>query len=64
METITLTVPQAVKASGLSRNTLYRYLAAGNIESVRIGGRRLIKADSLRSFLSGDQPQAAAYYVR
>ncbi|QTH20819.1 helix-turn-helix domain-containing protein [Rhizorhabdus wittichii] len=59
MERITITVPEGVQISGLSRNTIYRQIAAGRIETVRIGGRRLIKADSLRRFLSADQPAAA-----
>jgi len=44
-------VDAAARAYGLSRTTLYKLLAEGRLQSVRVGRRRLILRDSLESLL-------------
>ncbi|KAF0206510.1 MAG: hypothetical protein FD172_3944, partial [Methylocystaceae bacterium] len=46
-------ISEAVLTSGLARSTLYELIASGRLKSVKIGGRRLISADSLKELLSG-----------
>jgi hypothetical protein len=41
----------AAAASGLSRSTLYRQAAAGRLRLVRVGGRTLVCAASLRALV-------------
>ena len=53
-------VEAAARVSGLSRATLYVQLASGELRSVKRAGRRLILADDLRAFLSGDAKTEAA----
>ncbi|MDI3309537.1 MAG: helix-turn-helix domain-containing protein [Acetobacteraceae bacterium] len=43
----------ASAACGLSRSTLYRHAAAGRLRLVRVGGRTLVDAASLRALLRG-----------
>lgn len=51
MEPMACSLADAAKASGLSRETLYRRINDGALDSVRVGGRRLIKVASLRRLL-------------
>lgn len=53
-EPLTLSVTQAVAATGLSRTTLYQAIGDGRLRSRRVAGRRLIDAASLRRFVLGD----------
>jgi excisionase family DNA binding protein len=39
--------------SGLKRSTLYELLASGEIESIKVAGRRLFLRESLDRLLSG-----------
>lgn len=48
---ITLTVRKATAESGLGKTKLYALMRDGHLESVRVGRRRLVKADSLRALL-------------
>lgn len=48
MQPITCSVDDAAKAIGIGRVTLYKYINNGTVESVRVGGRRLIKIDSVK----------------
>jgi excisionase family DNA binding protein len=57
-EPVTVTVLTAMKYSGLGRTKLYELLANREIESLRIGTRRLIVFASLKSRLT-----AGAEYV-
>jgi hypothetical protein len=42
IEPVTVTVPVALRISGLGQTKFYELLANGEIESVRVGTRRLI----------------------
>lgn len=48
---ISYTLRAAAAASGLSRSSLYRHAAAGRLRLVRVGGRRLVDAASLRALV-------------
>jgi excisionase family DNA binding protein len=47
-------IEDAVKASGLSRSTLYDLIGEGKLRSVKVAGRRLIPAEALRQLLQGE----------
>ena len=55
---LTISVKDAVQAVGLSRPTLYRLLAAGKIDSVKVGERRLLKVQSLLALLETERTAA------
>lgn len=47
------TLHDATAACGLSRSTLYRHAAAGRLRLVKVGGRTLVDATSLRALIGG-----------
>ncbi|MGO9427560.1 excisionase family DNA-binding protein [Rhodoblastus sp.] len=51
IDPVTVTIPTAIKLSGLGRTKLYELLAKQEIESVRVGTRRLINFASLKALL-------------
>jgi excisionase family DNA binding protein len=51
-EPISITVPTALKLSGLGRTKLYELIASKQIRAVRVGARRLIDFASLKAFLT------------
>jgi hypothetical protein len=52
-EVLAYTIADGIKISGLGRTTLYEAIGAGKIEARKAGGRTLIVAESLRSFIAG-----------
>ena len=48
---LTHTLNAAAQLTGLSRSTLYRHAAAGTLRLVKVGGRTLVDADSLRALV-------------
>lgn len=50
LEPIALRIPDASRASGLSRTKLYELMEAGELPSVKVGGRRLILRADLEAF--------------
>jgi excisionase family DNA binding protein len=54
LEPVTVTVPAAIKYSGLGRTKLYELVAKGEVDSVRIGTRRLIVFASLKARLTNN----------
>jgi excisionase family DNA binding protein len=57
MERMTYSIAEAAAATGLSRPTLERHLAAGRLASVKIGGRRLIAVADLEAFVRSGEDQ-------
>jgi hypothetical protein len=55
IEPITLTVPSALRASGLGRTKFYELIAAAKIKTIKIGSRRLVVYSSLKDLLSGGE---------
>jgi len=58
MEPITLTINDAAKVIGIGRVTLYKHINSGLIETVKVGGRRLVKVDSLKKLVGADRAAA------
>jgi excisionase family DNA binding protein len=44
-------IKDAVQVSSIGRTTLYSLISSGEIETVKIGKRRLVKAASLARFI-------------
>lgn len=49
---ISLTISDACRVSGLGRTKLYELIRSGLLESTVVGGRRLIRYDSLNQLLT------------
>jgi excisionase family DNA binding protein len=58
MQTLLLTIPEALARIGVGRSFLYQKMADGSIRSVKAGRRRLIVADSLAAW-AASLPQVA-----
>ena len=52
---IAYSIKEACKASSLGRTTIYSHIAAGRLRAIRVGGRRVIPADSLHDLLTGKE---------
>jgi hypothetical protein len=48
---ISLSIPDAIKATGFSRTRLYELMGINAIQSIKVGQRTLIKAGSLRDYV-------------
>lgn len=57
-EMLSMTIADASARTSISKPQLYRLIAAGQIETFRLGRRRYVDAGSLRAFL--DAAKAAA----
>ena len=60
IEPVTITILDALRLSGLGRTKLYELLTNGEIQSVRVGTRRLIVFASLKALLTPKTAQLAA----
>lgn len=47
-------IKEACEATSLGRTSIYNHIASGRLRAVRIGGRTVIPADSLRALIDGD----------
>lgn len=48
---VAYSLKEAVAATSLSKSTLYKYIANKRLRVIRVGGRTLVPAESLRAFL-------------
>ena len=51
MERILISIREATEMLGIGRTTIYRLIAEGRLETVKIGSRRLVKVESLREII-------------
>nr|WP_155986198.1 helix-turn-helix domain-containing protein [Novosphingobium lentum] len=51
VEPITVRVDDAARITGLCRSKIFRLIASGDIETVKIGKARIVFVDSLNAFL-------------
>lgn len=50
-EPIAYRIPDATRVSGIGRTKIYELIGSGKLKAVRVGGRRLVLAESLRTLL-------------
>jgi excisionase family DNA binding protein len=51
LEPMTVRIPVAVQLTGIGRSKLYELIAAGDIETVKVGASTLITVASLRHLI-------------
>ena len=49
-------IQAAAQIAGLSTSSMYRFADEGKLELVRLGGRTLVKVDSLAALIDGAEP--------
>jgi excisionase family DNA binding protein len=52
MPPVAVRIPQAAAMLGIGRSTLYLCIAAGEIQTVKVGRSTLVPVDSLKSFIA------------
>ena len=53
-------VADAARRAGVSRTFLYERIAAGDLPTVKVGKRRLVRVEALRAWLLGLERRQAA----
>jgi excisionase family DNA binding protein len=51
LKPLLVSVNEAVRLIGIGRTALYEYINSNELDTVRIGGRRLIKLSSIDDFI-------------
>ena len=49
---LTLTIAEALRATGLGRTTLYKLIGSGRVRRVKVGKRTLIRYDDLQKLVA------------
>jgi excisionase family DNA binding protein len=57
MDNVLISIPEAGKMLSVGRSTLYRLIGDGQLETVKIGRRTLIRVTSIRA-LAGEASEA------
>lgn len=52
---IAVSPDEAARIAGIGRTTLYAALAKGDLPSIKIGTRRLIRVDAIRDWLAQNE---------
>ena len=48
MNPLATSINDAAKALGLGRTTIYKFIAEGRLEAIKLGRRTLVKVESIR----------------
>jgi excisionase family DNA binding protein len=59
IEPLTVTVPEALRLTGLGRTSLYRLIEEKKLRRVKIGSRTLIDFGSIKELVESQVEQAA-----
>lgn len=58
LQPIAVAPNEAARLAGVGRTTLYAALSSGDLNSIKIGTRRLITVDAIRAWLQQNEIQA------
>lgn len=56
---VSYSLKEALAASGLNRSALYRAMAANDIQTFKVGRRRMISAKALLAFIEKKERESA-----
>ena len=59
-EKLSYNVDEALAATGLNRNALYRAISANQIKTFKVGKRRMVSARALREFIEAREKEASS----
>lgn len=59
MKKFAYSIPEAIELSGIHRDLLYAEINAGNLRTVKIGRRRLIRAEALEEWLKNHEQKTS-----
>ena len=52
METVTTSIESTMRSLDLGRTKIYELIASGQLKTVKVGRRRLVRTDSIRALVS------------
>jgi excisionase family DNA binding protein len=52
-ERLSYSIEEAIEATGFSRTRIYHAIAAGSLNTFKIGRRRMISVTALKDFIAG-----------
>jgi len=58
-EKLSYNVDEALAATGLNRNALYRAISANQIKTFKVGKRRMVSARALREFIEAREKESS-----
>ena len=58
VEKVGYSVEETVQATGLGRSTVYELLGSGELESIKVGRRRIVPADAIAQFMNAKRAAA------
>lgn len=59
IEKVGYSIEEAAQSLGVGRTTVYELMNSGDLESVKVGRRRIIPADAVGAFLAARRAVAA-----
>jgi len=57
-ERLSYNVEEALEATGLKRNAFYRAISSGEVQTFKVGKRRMVSARALQDFIERKERQA------
>lgn len=57
IEKLGYSIEEAGQAMGIGRTTVYELLGSGELNSIKVGRRRIILADDIRAYLASQRAQ-------
>lgn len=57
---ISLTIDEAVAATGIGRTKIFAFLKSGDLAAIKVGRRTLIRVEDLKTFMAGCAQRKAA----
>jgi excisionase family DNA binding protein len=60
IEKLGYSVDETMQATGLGRTTIFNLIDTGELESIKVGRRRIIPVEAIREFFEAQRRQQAA----
>ena len=60
MDKFALSVEEAIEVSGIKRDLIYDEINSGNLKTLKIGRRRLIRTEALKQWLADHEARTSA----
>lgn len=57
MDVLTISIAKTVKVLGLGKTKVYELIDSRDLDTVKIGNRRLVKVDSIRRLIEKSAPE-------
>lgn len=58
VEKVGYSVEETMQATGLGRSTVYELLGSGELESIKVGRRRIVPVDAITQFMNSKRAAA------